>query len=103
MTHPFIPFSIHIQLSAKGRCIDLFLCPLINDGPVDPVDGSSIGVVFHEVLLDLRTHILKDVTQSAENGKVPADGLFSLEHVNEPHYYQRSCDQKQQKDVDPEV
>src|SRR5687768_6387205 len=84
MIYPLITGSIDIPLSSERTGGRFILCPLINDGTIQPVDRFPFRVRFDEILHYLRSNFLQEITKISDYRKIPANSLFLLRDVPHP-------------------
>lgn len=99
MVDPFVAGMINVPLrSERAGRIDVF-CALVNHRTKKAVDRSALGVGFDEILHYFRSNFLQHIPEIPDDGKVPANRLFLLNHIEQADANNRQDEHKTQKKV----
>ena len=82
VAEPLVSGGVYVELGAIGLLAVCVLGPLIDQAAVSAVERPPLGVLFHEVLLDLRTELFADPSEPAEQRIVAPHGVANLEQID---------------------
>ncbi len=81
---PLVSFFIDIPLRSKGEGVGMLFGPLVDHGAHFPGKGTTIGIGFNEVLIDLRADHLEEVAKMSHQGEVLEDRVVALGDIVDP-------------------
>jgi len=81
MQYPFVANVVDLAFGSEGLFAVDSLGPLVDDASRIPVVGTSVIVSFDEVLLQLRTDPLQQITHVTDHRVVPQNRVLTLNHV----------------------
>ena len=84
VVHPAVAGVVHVVLGAERLLVADALGPLVDHRPGVAVERAAVGVVLHEVLVQLRAHPLEQEPHPARDRIVAQDAVPQLEVVVDP-------------------
>ena len=96
VVQPAVAGVVHVVLGAERLLVPDALGPLVDHRPGVPVERAAVGVVLHEVLVELRAHPLEQEPHPARDRVVAQDAVPQLEVVVDPQQHQRHEEDLQQ-------
>jgi hypothetical protein len=77
--HPRVATSIHVELGPERLFVDGILGSLVNDRTLIASERRPLRVVLDDVLAELRTDVLEEEAQVADQGIVAKKAVLGLE------------------------
>ena len=81
MGEPFEIFGVDVKLRAKRPLVELPLGALIDDRPLRPVVGDTVGVALEKILPNFGTDYLEHEADVGEDRISPPQAVFCLHHI----------------------
>lgn len=98
MAKSFVVNGVQVQLCSEGYGLVHVLGTGVDQCPLLPAEGPSVGMPLNEILLGLRGDGFEKVPEIAQYREIPKDRMAYLGHIIEPDQDQRAQDQKRPKD-----
>ena len=89
VVQPAVAGAVHVALGAERLLVPHVLRSLVDHRPGVPVERSAVGVVLHEVLVQLRPHPLQQEPHPPGQRVVAQDAVPQLEVVVDAQQHQR--------------
>src|SRR5690606_7227577 len=81
MGHPFIAYSLRIRLHAKSNGFPFVFGPLVHNGTLSAIKGTTIGIRFPEILPHFWPNGFQKITKVTYDRVIPQNSMLCLQAV----------------------